>query len=676
MDPPNPDCDGCAMRRIPINTDKHFGHTKCTFHRECTGRAYWEPDACGICLANDRKWATMDPINRYSAMGGYAAMLEASKAKINNAYPMRNWDHVPIMNHQFARHKFNMVKDSPLNTSVHTESPLQGNSSDSHEDDDDDCLIIEPEQNAFNESGSNDSADDLRSSIAHVNSLNQMLTDVCTELHCINSHLSAQCNDPVHAPQIFAPHANSTPHTVHQQPLGVSNISPQVVQPIQAQCQAALQPHESQIAAQQQPPLEPYIFDIVNIEHWFLVNPAVHTYMGGNKLKIKALDPITGIPVERVACVKYKTAKRQYFQVDKNQKADDVWIANTASFSAFSASLNMNPSTSHLLSETNYLDSYIGEDSGLRKALQELSLLSNDITRLLLTNSLEATIEHFDKHCKLFSIHSFINFTAGFELTNKSFDRLLEDKVLKVFNFEKQVGAPHGTFEIKADLNGIERRTRKHMLHTISTVHLMEEFVGNVERVDEKEREKAKLHVTTGQGINKRMLANVEIDTLHWMKAKMDVRLSLLTNMENIHAQEVAASTLWDPDVFSDEAMAKLAVIANNKSRSVQSLLGIQGNKRRESCTGQQLQNANPAQASQEPPNKRFKYNNQPSTSNSQTQQVYYTKRGNRGGKRHNKNKYNNNNNGKNRQHQQKQRYNKGNNKGKPFPNKKRDTNK
>ena len=112
---------------------------------------------------------------------------------------------------------------------------------------------------------------------------------------------------------------------------------------------------------------------------------------------------------------------------------------------------------------------------------------------------------------------------------------------------------------------------------------MMEEFVGNIENVDENERERAKIHVKTGQAINKRMLANVESDALQWMHAKMIIRLSLLTNMKNVHAQEIAKSTLWDPDIFSDEAMAKLAIIANNRSKSVMSLLGIQGNKQRES---------------------------------------------------------------------------------------------
>ena len=97
------------------------------------------------------------------------------------------------------------------------------------------------------------------------------------------------------------------------------------------------------------------------------------------------------------------------WEVMKHLKADNVWIANTAAFSAISASLSLNPSTSQLLSETNYLESYIGEDSGLRKALQEILRLSPDLTRLLASNTLEATTTYFDENSKLFSIHSFIN---------------------------------------------------------------------------------------------------------------------------------------------------------------------------------------------------------------------------------------------------------------------------
>ena len=92
-----------------------------------------------------------------------------------------------------------------------------------------------------------------------------------------------QCNNPVHTPHEFAPHAISTPHKVHQQPSGMANIQPQIVQPVQAQNQAVMQPCIAQPAAQQQPALKPFYFDFVEMEHWFLVDPAIHTMMGANK---------------------------------------------------------------------------------------------------------------------------------------------------------------------------------------------------------------------------------------------------------------------------------------------------------------------------------------------------------------------------------------------------------
>merc|ERR1712082_488969 len=104
MDPLNLNnmgCNGCAMRSIPINTAKHFGHTKCSFHRECTGNIYWEPENCNHCIETERSWESMDANTRFAAMGMYAGMLQTTKVKINRAFPNRNWDHIPIMDFKF-----------------------------------------------------------------------------------------------------------------------------------------------------------------------------------------------------------------------------------------------------------------------------------------------------------------------------------------------------------------------------------------------------------------------------------------------------------------------------------------------------------------------------------------------------------------------------------------------
>ena len=687
MDPLHLECDGCAMRCIPLNTDKHFGHSRCTFHRPCTGRVFWEPDACEVCINVDKTWSKMEPTVRYAQMGLFMGMLEFSKKKINKRYPDRHWDYIPIVNHKWRKHNFNFVEepkrvDTDEQQTAHHSSHVSVNKTERQESADDDVLIIESEQESFSGSEYESDDDDLQPAVAQVNSINKMLKEVCSELHCVNNGLSAQCNDPVHRPQDFAPHPVSTPHNVHQQPLVVQNINtpnnvhqhpldvhniqPQAVQPMQV-----IHPYVEQTARAS------YI-DYISMETWYKFNPAIHTMVGGNRIKIKDVCHHTKLPIEKVATVKFQSSTREYFMLMKNLKADDVWIANAASFSAISNTLSLNPSTSPLLNETNYLDSYIDEDSGLRKALQEILRLSPDVTRLLASSTFEAATTFFEKNSKLFNIHSFINFTAGFELTNKAFDKLLQDEILSIFNFEKQLGSGHEIFEIKTELANKERQSRKQMFHTLSTVHMMEQFVGNIENVDENERERARVNVKTGQAINKRMLVEVKTNTLRWMHAKMVIRLSLLTNPKNVHAQQLADSTLWDPDIFPDEEVAKVKALAHNVSKSVMAFAQIQGNKNRESGNRQQqqVQYAIHTPASQEPASKRPRYSPQPSTSGSQTQQVYYTKRGSRGGKKHNKNKQNNHKNGKGKQNQGKPNNHKGNNKGKSFPKKKGESNK
>ena len=196
-------CDGCTFRSIPKNTAEHFGHTKCSFHRECTGNTFWEPQFCTHCTNAEHSWEQMDTNTRFATMGKFSRMLEATKGKINNSDPNRMWDHTPIMDFKFRRFHFNNVDQDQQNHNVPTQqAPDQVQSPNSPPDQD--CLLIDPEQESFDESEDDSDASDLRESIEGVHSINQMLRDVCTDLHCINMNTSAQCNDPVHTTQVFA----------------------------------------------------------------------------------------------------------------------------------------------------------------------------------------------------------------------------------------------------------------------------------------------------------------------------------------------------------------------------------------------------------------------------------------------------------------------------------------
>ena len=105
-------------------------------------------------------------------------------------------------------------------------------------------------------------------------------------------------------------------------------------------------------------------------EFWVIFDENIHTRLGPNKMKIKKIDPTTNFMVERTYNFIYKNQRKMLFQTTKHVKPSDVWIDNPAAFSAYSVSFDWQPSNSELLSDTNYLDSYISEDSGLRKALQ------------------------------------------------------------------------------------------------------------------------------------------------------------------------------------------------------------------------------------------------------------------------------------------------------------------
>ena len=636
----------------------------------------------------------MEPKSRFAAMGKFAYMLTSVKNKINKNDLTRDWDHTPKMDFIFRRHHFNdtgstqqptqeQVQPSPDEAQAPIQpSPDEAKTPDSSYDQD--CQLLEPEQYSIDESYSDSDASDLKESIQGVNSINQILQDHCTELLCINMNMSAQCSDPVHTQQTFAPQASSTPAAGHQQQpdiIMVGQSGGEGRDPMLSQTRHAPQPMlppQPMVGGGGSMPtpsanvqtIEPPVFDPVNLTYWIRFNENIHTQVGPNKMKIKSNDPNTGFPTERTCNVIYKSYQRKLFQTTKNLKSSEVWIQNSTCFEAYSVNFDMTPSRSDLLSETNYLDSYIEDNSGLRKVLQELSKHSPELTRRFISHTIDVIFTYFDQQCSLFNAHAYINFTSGFTLSNKLYALFVQDKVCSSDNFEKQVGALQGQYPAKAELKEreIHQESPPTNLHTISTVHLQEHFVQHVELVPEKEREKARLHPKTGQGIAKRMLVNVKVDTLYWMQAKMELRKSLLPNHNNPYVRELLNSSLWDPEIFPDEDMAKMRATANSLGRSMESLLSIQSSKRNATTMQVASCSSDPTPRVYESPLKRHKPQHMATATHTQPKS-YHKKRGSRAGRKH-KNRSNNNN----RQQHNKQK--KGNNQGNSFHKGKKESNK
>ena len=122
---------------------------------------------------------------------------------------------------------------------------------------------------------------------------------------------------------------------------------------------------------------------------------------------MKTIDHTTGLQIEVTTNVIYRGLRKELFQTTKHTKANEVWIENGTAFSAYCVCFDMTPSNSELLSESNYLDSYIGEESGMRKVIQELMKWTPQSARRLMSASVDDVVKHFEQESNLFTAHSY-----------------------------------------------------------------------------------------------------------------------------------------------------------------------------------------------------------------------------------------------------------------------------
>ena len=183
-------------------------------------------------------------------------------------------------------------------------------------------------------------------------------------------------------------------------------------------------------------------------------------------------------------------------------------------------------------------------DKKLTKAL--IRLKEDDVRALFNVNTIN------------FSPYPLINFTSGFPLMEQGIQSFSKDEYLDIPMFDIIMGAEEDGYPVHIDLLSREKEARLDMVHTLGTVHLMEMFVDKVALVHEDHRDPLRLSPSAGKGIAKRMLVNVKNDTISWMAAKMEVRLSLLPNKSNLDVLNMLKSTLWCPDIFPEGAIQKL----------------------------------------------------------------------------------------------------------------------
>ena len=157
-----------------------------------------------------------------------------------------------------------------------------------------------------------------------------------------------------------------------------------------------------------------------------------------------------------------------------------------------------------------------------------------------------------------FSTHSVINFTSGFPLSDHDFQSFSKDRYLDIPNFDRCMGDEQASYPAHNRLLSREKEARLNLAHTLGTIHLMEMLINQVTLVSADLEDPSRLPTNAAKGIAKRLLVNVKNDTIRWMAAKMEVRLSLLYNKGNLDVVQLLRSTLWCPDIFPKRNIQKL----------------------------------------------------------------------------------------------------------------------
>ena len=685
MEPPiqqDINCGGCSFRSEPVNSADHFGHTKCSVHRPCAGHTFWEPQMCTHCTQTLVAIDQQDQNTRLSTIGRLKRVLNKQKEKINIAQPDRQWDYVPILEFRLKKYNFLITENSNVTNYQVYEHPVSDqNQTATSPYDDQDVLQIDHEQDSFDQYEEESSDEDLTAAAEDVNSINNQLQDICTTLHCVNANMSAQCNHPVHNTQrMFSPQVCSTPAATQQfdnnnlNNFGVGNVpstsqapGPMLVQPSTSQAPGPMLVQSNEHALNNlnaigvgnvpltnytpRPMLvqsnehalnnlnalseHPHITDPITGDTWIVFNEAIHTRIGSDRIEIKTIDIATGFPIKVITKVTFRGLRKELFMTNKKSKTNEIWVENGTAFSAYSVCFDMMPSQSELLPESSYLDSHIAEDSGLKKVFQELMKWTPDAARQLMSATVCDVVSHFEQQCNLFTAHSLINLITGFDMSSKSYARFIQSKDLCVRVFEVQIGAYRNGYSVPDNILKAERMHRLHLFHTLSTVVMMEKYVKKVELISEKERVHAKLCPVAGQGLAKRMLTCIKWDAFHWMEAKLRVRKYLLPNWQNEYCRQMVETSLWDPEIFSDEAWEKFKL--DNPGKKVESLLGIRGKTpvMFQKFDRETSSNSSSNNKQFEPPSKKFKPSTQQFTPRTQPKQKT-NKRGSRGGKKHN----------------------------------------
>ena len=317
--------------------------------------------------------------------------------------------------------------------------------------------------------------------------------------------------------------------------------------------------HDSQVIIQDSPiilPRQECHTDFNTYKSWIVYNPLLHTKVGHSKMKMKNQNKDTLFIEEQTVIVNYKPGNSDLFVIAKEQNVETPFLANADAHGYIRAGFVLQISNNRSLNSTNFLDSSIEEHSHTYHLLLEIQKLEEKINRAAPSLCLADILKQFPD--PQFEAFTFINFTNGFSLTKCEFARFAAKESLSIRDLEASLGSSGKKLEIPKVLLDDELLFRLVMLHSIGSVHLQEKLADKVDLVPTDTKHSINLEPNHVLAIASRMRVDIKFHVAHWMFAKMRCRRWVLKELDHSNNFHMLSSSLWNKDLFPQEAFSLL----------------------------------------------------------------------------------------------------------------------
>ena len=579
-----------------------WGHTLCSYHRDCSGKDGWEPDNCTDCKRQKATLAEISNNDQTKFFQEMYEMLDITKQHIQQVIKV-DWEYDEILS--IFLDKYEQPQITTENTTPIVAPPNNDDKTTSKDgksenvDGENETRTFFNEyydpyneeenvnhdqyhyDNQFYDQDNNEYSDQVFNTNPNTeNSTNT--TGHIQDNNIINEpHNSMYLNsfNPTQFPMNFQNPINQNTFTNfdnYGRPV-VYNIAnndnfnsghqpypvPMAPMPIYPFPPAQFQP---QIFGGQ--PRKTHEVDPTTGETWLYLDPSIHIKKVNNKIEMLTPDG------PKVINVRYKIGNPNMFKTltttaDKNLSPFiDGREGHSVLLTSFDRSVSSNDlgNTKRIPFETR-----LDTASGLGTTLDLIKRFDTQMAEAVFENKLKDLQKYFPETA--FDPVTVADFTSGWNLSSSSFAAFAKDKELVVKSLNLQLNM-NINFHVPKHLLAHEKEARSRLVNTLTSLHLLDLLGEKIDSIDEHTKRTTRISSSQTKAIGRTMLPNFRSTVITWKIAKMKVRKQVFKNHTNSNILRLLRSSLWDENLFPKSVTDDLV---KHGGRNMAPLLGLGG---------------------------------------------------------------------------------------------------